>query len=72
MWRWMFSAALLLASLWFGNLALFNWWATGGPPNPSPGTYVFRGNVFFCVSCLLFVGFVIRIVSNLRQGRRCR
>ena len=66
-WRWILDVVLLLLSLCFGNLALFNWWAAGGPPTPHPEIYAFRGHVFFLVACLCFIGFVILLVMNIRK-----
>lgn len=69
-WRWVHAIVFLLASLWFGNLALFNWWAAGGPPTPHPEQYASRGNFFFVWACLFFVAFVIKIVMNIRRIKR--
>ncbi len=69
-WRWIGAGMLLLASLWFGNLTLFNWWAAGGPPTPHPETYALRGNIFFVLTCLLFVGFVTLSILNIRRRRQ--
>jgi hypothetical protein len=70
--RWVLAVLLLLASLWFGKLALFNWWAAGGPPTPYPGTYALRSNVFFALAFLAFVAFVIFVVKNIRRWRQQR
>ena len=66
-WRWLLAALLLLASGWFGNLALFNWWAAGGPPTPHGPTYAFRGNLFFALACILLLAFGIVVVMNIRR-----
>lgn len=66
-WRWVIAAGLLVSSLWFGNLTLYNWWAAGGPPSPHPEIYAFRGNVFLVLTCLFFVGFVTLVVLNIRR-----
>jgi len=69
LWRWILDAVLLLVSLWFANLALFNWWAAGGPPNAQPETYAWRGSVFFALACLLFISFLILFIMNIRRSR---
>ena len=69
-WRWLLGATLLLISGWSMYMALFNWWAAGGPPSPHPETYAFRGNVFFGLACLLFVAFVVVAVTNYRRRKR--
>lgn len=69
-WRWTIAGLLLLSSLWFGNLALFNWWAGGGPPTPHPEIYALRGNIFFALACLLFVGFVTLSILNIRRRKQ--
>ena len=67
-WRWIIELSFfLLLSLWFGNLAIGNWWASGGPPTPNPGTYAFRGNVFFILAILCIIGFVILLVMNIKR-----
>ena len=69
LWRWLADIALLLLSLWFGNLALANWWAAGGPPTPNPETYAFRGNIFIVVAVLCFIGFVFLLVMNIKHRK---
>jgi hypothetical protein len=53
--RWIFVAILFAAALWSANLTLYNWWAAGGPPTPTPQLYATRGNIFAVVT-LLFLG----------------
>lgn len=66
-WRWAITIIFLLASLWVGNLALFNWWAAGGPPTANPQAYAFRGNIFFVLACIFFVVFIILLITNIRR-----
>lgn len=70
--RWVIAVGLLLGSLWFGNLAFFNWWAAGGPPTPHPETYAQRGNIFFILTCLFFLSFVIMTLLNIRRTKNHR
>jgi hypothetical protein len=71
-WRWTLNVAALLLSLWFANLTLFNWWAAGGPPNPHHEVYAFRGQVFFALACLCFIGFGVLLVMNIRKCLKAR
>jgi hypothetical protein len=64
------AVLLLLAAGWFGNLALFNWWAAGGPPTPHPEVYRFRGNAFFGFASVLFAGAVIVFIRIFRARKR--
>ncbi len=66
-WPWVADIVLLLLSLWFGNLAFANWWAAGGPPNPSPNSYAFRGNIAFIIAVLCFIGFIVLLVMNIKR-----
>ena len=43
MLRWILALLALLAGLWLGNLAMFNWWAAGGPPTVNRAAYESRG-----------------------------
>lgn len=65
--HWFADIILLLLSLWFGDLAFANWWAAGGPPNPNPGTYTFRGNISFILAILCFIGFIALLVMNIKR-----
>lgn len=61
---------LLLLSLWFGNLAVANWWAAGGPPTVHPEIYAFRGNISFALAILCFIGFVVLLVIIRRMKKK--
>jgi hypothetical protein len=64
------AVVLLLATAWSANLALFNWWAAGGPPVNDVEVYELRGNVFGVVTVLLFVAFVGVTVMSIRRATR--
>ena len=68
-WRWLADIVLLLLSLWFGNLAVANWWAAGGPPNPNPESYAFRGNISLIIAVLCFIGFIVLLVINIKRTK---
>jgi hypothetical protein len=46
------GVTLIFFSFWTLNLTIYNWWAAGGPPNPSPALYEARGNRFAVMSVL--------------------
>jgi hypothetical protein len=68
--RWSLAFVLLAVSIWTANLTIFNWWAAGGPPTPSPQQYVMRGNVF-AVATLLLLGAAVGlgVFTWKRRGR---
>lgn len=68
-WRWLLTGACVLVSLWFAYLAIFNWWAAGGPPTPHAAQYAFRGNVFFVLAGLLLFCGVLLSILNIRKAR---
>lgn len=68
--RWIFAVVLLAVSLWTANLALFNWWAAGGPPTPNPQQHAMQGNVFAVATLLLFGGAVGLGVFNWKRRAR--
>ncbi len=71
--RWVLVWISLVISIWFGNLALYNWWAAGGPPLVNPaqaGTYIHRGNVFFAIASLFFLVFLVLLVLNIHKRRK--
>ena len=63
--RLLIACGLLLSVLYSANLTLFNWWASGGPPNDFPQIYYFRGNVFFVLTIGLFISFVIVALKKI-------
>ena len=46
------AGGLLLAALYFLNLAVFNYWAASGPPVSNPADYAARGNRFLLTPAL--------------------
>jgi len=61
---------LYLGLLWCLNLALFNWWASAGPPVEHPEIYRMRGNFFFGMACGLLLVFAISLSSLIRRRKR--
>jgi len=68
--RWAVDLGLLLVGLWLGNLTLFHWWAAGGPPSAHHETYAFHACVFFVLTCLFLVAFVVLFVMNILRMRK--
>ena len=67
-WYWALMALLVAGAFWTGNLALFNWWAAGGPPSPQPEVYEQRGNIFFALTvALLLLAFLLVVVNRKRN-----
>ena len=68
--RWLFIVLLIAGACWTANLALYNWWAAGGPPTANPQQFETRGNVFAVVT-LLLIGSAIAVgVVNWKRSRR--
>ncbi len=70
MWRWLVAIVTFLAGLWFGNLAMANWWAAGGPPTAHRAAYEVRGNIFSVVALALLVLSIALVVWSARHRRR--
>jgi hypothetical protein len=51
--RWMSAGALLVAALYFANLAAYHTWAAGGPPTPDPAWHATWATRFFWVTVAL-------------------
>ncbi len=71
-WRCVAVVAMLLASIWLGYLAAFNWWAAGGPPTPHPDVYATRGNVFFALAFLCLAASILVAVLTVQRRRRLK
>lgn len=69
MWRWILALLALLAGLWLGNLAMFNWWAAGGPPTVNRAAYESRGNIFFALALVAVALSVALVVQAIRRRR---
>lgn len=65
--RWIIDFVMFLLVLWFGNLTVYYWWAGGGPPNPRAAEFIQRGNLYGVVTLILFLAFIVVLVSNVRQ-----
>jgi len=61
---------LFLGLLWCENLALFNWWASDGPPVGHPEIYRMRGNFFFGIACGLLLALVMSLWSLIWRRKR--
>ena len=68
--RWTIAVILLFLSFGYFISAISCWWAAGGPPNPDPEKYLHWGNFTFALSCLLFVGFVVLTILNIKYMRK--
>jgi hypothetical protein len=68
------SLSLLMVTLWLLNLAAYNAWAAGGPPEPEAYKKIFaeRSNMFFAWTCITGVTFLIFTGWNLRTFIRHR
>ena len=64
--RWALAASLLAASWWFGNLAMGNIWAAGGPPTPHRDAYATRANILLILTVVSFALCVLVVVLNVR------
>lgn len=69
-WRWLLVLALLIISLWIGNLALGYIWAASSPArtdfNPKP--YLHLANVSMSLFGVFFISFVVLSVMNIRKS----
>ena len=63
---WLLPLSLVAASLWSANIALFNWWAAGGPPTPHPEQFTARGN-FFGAICVVLLAAAVALSIWLRR-----
>jgi len=67
---------LLLLTLWLFNLAAYNAWAAGGPPEPEAYKRSFeeRSNTFFVGTCITGAAFLIfsgwNLVAFIRHRRK--
>jgi threonine/homoserine/homoserine lactone efflux protein len=66
----LFGIGLLILCAWFGNLAAYNWWATGVPSTVDPAKYALRGNLFFGTASIVFIGFVVYCVWIALKHKR--
>jgi hypothetical protein len=71
------SLGLLALTLWLGNLAAYNTWASFLAHNKNPvseGIYAYRSNVFFVLTLIFFVTFLVfniwNLVAFIRQRRK--
>jgi len=67
---WLLPAFLFVAFAWSLNLAIFNLWASGGPPVEHPEIYRHRGNVFSGISLVLFLTFIVAVWMLARRLKR--
>jgi hypothetical protein len=68
------SVVLLAVTMWLLNLAAYNAWAAGGPPEPEAYKKIFaeRSNMFFAWTCITGATFLIFTGWNLRMFIRHR
>ena len=69
--QWVMAVFLLLASGWFFNIAMYNWFAADFH-NEYSHAYASRGNIFFIVALALFAAFASVIVAIRRSGKKRR
>ena len=69
MWRLAACGIALAISVYCGNLALFNWWASGVPPMLNPELYRFRGHLFFFLACLFLALAIVLAITTARRWR---
>ena len=72
LWRIVLVVLLLGVAVRSGTLAMFNWWAAGGPPTANPAGYERLGNVFFGVAVLCCAAAVTLGVDVVRDWHRAR
>jgi hypothetical protein len=53
--RWPIAVLLFIEGLLYLNSALFNAWASGGPPTPYPEVYRRRFFIHLLISAIFFV-----------------
>ena len=51
-WRAILASLLVVVAFRATHLALYNWWAAGGPPSSDPVAYARLGNTFFGLASL--------------------
>jgi hypothetical protein len=71
-WRWMLAVVLLLATLWFAEMAAGNIWAAGTVPGPNftnrdEQIYLHRATVFLSLFGVSFISLVALVVMNIRK-----
>jgi hypothetical protein len=68
------SLSLLMVTFWLFNLAAYNAWAAGGPPEQEAYKKIFaeRSNTFFVWTCITGATFLIFTGWNLRMFIRHR
>lgn len=69
-WRWVLAVLLLLLAAWFANLAMFNFWAGGGPPTAHPEIYTHRGYAYGAATIVCVIGFFVISVMNVMKRKR--
>jgi hypothetical protein len=66
--RWLAGLGLILFGLFELNVALYNWWASWGPPTPHPEIYAWRSKIVFLISLASIAGGLFTLYW-LRKGR---
>ncbi len=66
-WRLVLAVLLLVVCVRSGFLALYNWWAAGGPPTPDPALYERAGNLFFALATLCLASAVTLVADVIRD-----
>ncbi len=66
---WLTAGLLLLSAAWCFDIATYNWFAADSNTAYSHA-YASRGNTFFLVALVLFVGFTIDIIALVRSRKK--
>ena len=69
-WRVVLMALLLVVAWRTGFLALYNWWAAGGPPTPDPSRYEKLAAMFSSVAIVCLASAATMAVDLMRDWRR--
>jgi cbb3-type cytochrome oxidase subunit 3 len=64
------ALALILASAWSMNIAIYNWWAAGFPHAEYGRAFAMRGNIFSVLAIVLFAALVSVILAIFRASKK--
>jgi hypothetical protein len=67
---WFTVSFLFIGVVWTALLTLFNLWVSTGPPTAHPEINRARGEVFFGISIVLLIAFVVALRGLIRNQKR--